>query len=98
MPPMTWRKNQGVSPIRVMRNETAASRPADQWTQHRQPRDLGIFLRITERRGVFGPAVETRHGLAQLGSKLEQGFIQGHVEVSGARAGVEQQPGFSSRS
>src|SRR5438132_3149363 len=97
MPPVTWRENQAVSPVRVMRNETAAGGPADQRTQQSQARDLGVFLRITERRAAFGPTVKTQYGLAQLRCELQQRFIQCHVEGCRPRTGIEQQPGFRFR-
>jgi hypothetical protein len=65
MPFVIRRKNETVSPVRIVRHDAAAGRTADERTQQRRALNLGKFLEIAERRRRFRPAVKSQHRFAE---------------------------------
>ena len=82
-------KNDAVGPIRIVRRQSAARRTADQGTQRRHSRHIGKPLRVTEGGCALRPAIETQNGFGPLPCEVQQRFVQGHVEVRPAWAGIQ---------
>ena len=67
------RDNQAVSPVGIMRHQTAARWPANQRPQQSPLRNVRILLKITERRRRLRPAIKTQHGPARSQRRLPTG-------------------------
>src|SRR5687767_2828854 len=60
IPPMARRKNDTISPVRIVWDKPSAGWPANEWTQNGQLLDVSKSLKVAEGGGCFCPAVETQ--------------------------------------
>jgi hypothetical protein len=91
MPFMARRKRGAVGPVRVVRHDAAAGRPADERAQQRGAGHLRVFLEIAERGRALRPAVKPQHRPAQARDGFQQRLVQRHVEGRLTGAGLEDE-------
>src|SRR5256885_17023258 len=93
--PVSRRESEAVGPAGIVRHEPAAGGPADDGTQRGQSRQLGVLLRVTERRRALRPAVKAEGRPAEPRCKLQKRFVKRHVKGGRAGAGLKQIPVFN---